>query len=587
MSNKLTNFIAIFFLIIMFLLCVFSIKDDSFTFDETAHIAAGYSYLTQKDMRLNPEHPPLIKDIAALPLLFLNLNFPKNHPSWTQNENPQWWFQFDFANQFLYKSGNNPDKILFWGRIPMILVLIFLGWFLFFWTKKLFNNKTAILTLFLFSFSPTLLAHGRLITTDVGAALGVVLSTYFWLKFLENPSRKNIILTGIIFGISMLFKFSLLLLIPFFGFITLVYAVLKGKKYILKYLLSAIFIGLIGLIFIILPVYQYHILNYPHQHQIRDTQFLLDTSSLPHFLITINKWLSTQPIFRSFSQYLLGILLVLNRGATGNTTYFLGQVSAAGWKSYFPIIYLIKEPLAFHILSLIALITAIFLIKKPISKNTFIRIKNWVENHFTEFSMITFLCLYWFTSINSKLNIGVRHLLPIFPFTIILVSETITNYWIDNKNLKIKYLILFFLLLWQSFTVISVFPNFLTYFNELAGGPKNGYLYAVDSNFDWGQDLKRLKKWIEENKIEKIYIDYFGGGDVEFYFGEKAIKWSGEKNPKEMEKPNYFAVSVSSLQGGRGFPAKGYDGKTDYYYWLYQFEPPIKRLGSIFVYYIK
>jgi len=195
-------------------------KGDSATMDEMSHIPAGYSYLSQKDFRINPEHPPLIKDLAAGPLLFLNLNFPTNHSSWTEGINEQWWF----GSQLLYYSGNNPDQIIFWARIPMILLLMFLGWFLFRWARELAGNKTALLVLALFSFSPTLLAHGRLVTTDIAAALGVVMATYFWLKFLKSPTKKNIILAGLIFGLSMLFKFSLALLVPFFAIITVIYA---------------------------------------------------------------------------------------------------------------------------------------------------------------------------------------------------------------------------------------------------------------------------------------------------------------------------------------------------------------------------
>jgi len=263
MSNRLTYTVAFFLLFFMFLVAFFSILDDSFTTDEPVHVTAGFSYLTQKDMRLNPEHPPLLKDLAAIPLLFLNLNFPKDHSAWTQEDNPFWWHQFNLGGEFLYKSGNNPDKILLLARIPMILLLIFLGWFLFYWARELFGNRVALLSLFLFSFSPTFLAQGRLVTTDVGATLGVVLASYFWLKFLKNPTKKNIIFAGLIFGVTMLLKFSLILLIPFFAIIILVYACLKnGKKYIfniLKYLGLALLVGIIGMVFIVWPVYQYHV----------------------------------------------------------------------------------------------------------------------------------------------------------------------------------------------------------------------------------------------------------------------------------------------------------------------------------------
>ena len=575
----------------MFFLAVFSIKDDTFTFDETAHIAAGYSYLTQKDYRMNPEHPPLIKDLAAFPLLFLNLNFPKDSPTWTEASPAVWWHQFDFASQFLYHSGNNPDRILFWSRIPMILVLILLGWLIFMWAKKLWGNKAALITLSLFSFSPTFLAHGRFVTTDVGAALGAVLSTYFWLKFLRNTTKKSLILAGLAFGIAMLLKFSLILLVPFFAFITIVYVWLKNdneKKSIaiLKYVGLSLLSGIIGVIFIIWPVYQYQVLNYPAERQIQDTQNLLATTVTPKAIIKFNVWLDKNPVLRPLGQYFLGLLTATNRATSGNTTYFMGEISAKSWESYFPIVYFIKNPLPFHILTLISLLYAAWLIKKPFWKNTFPRIKDWIRNHFVEFSMLSFLGIYWTTSLVSSLNIGVRHLMPVLPFTIMLVSGVIA-YLLKEPFLKLKYGIWGILILWQAISVISIYPHFLAYFNEIIGGPDKGYLYAVDSNLDWGQDLKRLEKWTNENRIKKIYLDYFGGGDANYYLKEKYAPWWGKRDPRELPKGSYLAVSATLLQGGRAIPVKGFDQPSDYYYWISQYKPVTKIGYSIFVYYIK
>jgi len=594
MSNRLTYLVAGTMLSLMFLTAVFSILDDSLTFDETAHIVAGYSYLTQKDMRLNPEHPPLLKDLAALPLLFLDLNFPKDHPSWVQKDNAAWWHQFEFATQFLYRAGNNPDQILFWSRLPMILLLIFLGCFLFYWTRKLFGNKAALLSLFLFSCSPTFLAHGRLVTTDVGAALGATLGIFFWLKFLKNPTKKNIVLAGLIFGTIMLFKFSLILLLPFFALITIVHAWLQARekhvlKNILKYLCFALLIGVIGIVFVIWPVYQYHILNYPPERQIRDTRFLLSTSVVPKFLRDFNIWMVSNSISRALGQYLLGVLLVINRSAGGHTTYFLGEVSAKGRRNYFPIVYLIKEPLAFHILTLLVVLYSAWSIKKPFWKNTFSRMKNWIKDHFSEFAILCFMSIYWTASLTSNLNIGVRHLLPVLPFTILLVSQGITD-WLKKPLFGKKWLkhgLLVILVFWQIISVARIYPHFLAYFNELAGGPEQGYIFVVNSNLDWGQDLKRLKKWVKKNNVEKIYVDYFGGGNPKYYLEEKYIPWWGTKDPKEFEKPNYLAVSASLLQGGRGKPAPGFDQPSGFYLWLNQYTPVAKIGYSIFVYYIE
>ncbi len=589
--NKTADVVAFVLLLIMFLLALFSVKDDTFTFDETAHVAAGYSYLTQKDYRLNPEHPPLIKDLAAFPLLFLGLSFPKDEASWIQQEPPPWWMQFDFASQFLYKAGNNPDQIMFWSKLAMIILLVFFGWFIFYSTKKLFNNKVAVISLFFYCFSPTFLAHGRLITTDVGAALGVVLSTYFWLKFLKNSSIKNTFLTGIIFCITMLIKFSLITLIPFLAFITIVYAWLFTQKNhlinFLKYLGKTFLIALTGIILVIYPVYFHHTFNLPHQQQLRDTEFLLSHSSIPHFLQEINIWLVKNDFFRPLGHYILGLLLGINRSTTGHTTFFLGEISAQGWKTYFPVVYAIKEPLAFHILTLIALLYLALLIKKPFWQNSVQKAKEWIRFHFVEFTMLAFLAIYWLTSLNTKLNIGIRHLLPAFPFTFILIANVLTLI-LKPPYLKIKYAVLSAFFVWQIISVISVFPHFLAYFNELVGGPENGYLYVVNSNIDWGQDLKRLKKWLQENKIDKIYLDYFGGGNPDYYLKEKYLPWWGNRDSKELLQKSYLAISVNQLQGGRAFPVKGYEPPSDYYMWLYRYEPPIAKIGySIFVYYIE
>jgi 4-amino-4-deoxy-L-arabinose transferase-like glycosyltransferase len=579
MPNRLTNLIAAFLLTFVFFISVFSVKDDSATMDEMAHLPAGYSYLTQKDMRLNPEHPPLIKDLAAIPLLFIKgINFPQDIKAWKEDINGQWEFGFNF----LYNSGNPADKMIFWSRIPMILILILLGFYIFKWAKELFGNKAALLSLFLFSFSPTFLAHGRLVTTDVGAATGIFIATYYFIKALKSSTKRNIILAGISFGLAELCKFSVILLIPFFAILALIWWLIKLGTWqkTLKILILVFIIGYL----LIWPVYQYHVWNYPPERQARDTEFLLGSTPFPK-VREILVWASTKPILRAYAHYGLGLALVLQRAAGGHTTYFLGEVSAAGWKNYFPVVYSVKEPLAFHILTLIALLYASFLIKKAFWQNTFQRMRGWLKNHFPEFAMLGFIGLYWVTSLTSNLNIGVRHLLPAFPFTILLVSGAIVNF-LREPFLKLKYALLGVLILWQILSVISIYPHFLAYFNELAQGPDNGYIYTVNSNLDWGQDLKRLKKWIDEKNIDKIYVDYFGGGDAQYYLKEKYAPWWGTRDSKEFPKGSYLAVSATFLQGGRGLPTPGFNQPYGYYHWLDKYTPVAKIGYSIFIYYI-
>ena len=586
-SNRTTNIIAAVLLTLMFFMAVFSMKDDSATMDELAHLPAGYSYLTQKDMRLNPEHPPLIKDLAGFPLLFVkNINFPSEIDAWKEKLNGQW----EFGNYFLYKVGNDADKLLFLARLPMIFLLILLGFFIFYWVKKLWGNKVALLSLFLFTFSPTFLSHGRLVTTDVGAAFGVILATYFFLNFLKEPTLKNLIFSGLTLGISQLIKFSLILLYPFFGFLLICWIIFSPTVRTQEKLKTfGIYLGKFFAIFLICflliwSVYFFHTLNLPNELQKEYIKIFTRSHPL-RSTTSIGLFFSQNPILRPLGYYLLGVFMATERAAGGHTTYFLGEVSATGWLNYFPIVYLIKEPLTFHILTLIAILYAAYLIRKPFWQKPISRIKDWIKTHFNEFSMISWIFIYWITSLISNLNIGVRHLLPVFPFTYILVSLGIINF-LKKPLLKPKILLFSFLIFWQIFSLIKIYPHFLSYFNEIAGGPDKGYIYTVNSNYDWGQDLKRLKKWVDENEIDKIYVDYFGGSDSQYYLKEKFIPWEGTKSSKEFEKGNYLAVSATFLQAGKGIPVLGFNQPHGYYLWLNNYQPIAKAGKSIFIYYI-
>jgi hypothetical protein len=585
LSSRAANIIAVILLAIMFLTAVFSMKGDSLTFDELAHISAGYSYLAKQDYRLNPEHPPLVKDIPALPLLFLDLNFPDTGSNWLQEESaPAWWVQFDLGNEFLYQSGNDPKEIIFWSRFAMICLLMILGWLIFWWTKKIANNAVAVGVLALFAFSPTFLAHGRLANTDVGAVFGALLAIIFWLRFLWNPSWKNTLLAGLAFGLAMLFKFSLVLLIPFFAVITVIYALLFSKP-LVSYLGKSLLAGLAGFILVIWPVYQFHIWNYPAEQQLRDT--VADISSHPvPILKDLTLWMTGQEPFRAPAQYLRGLLMASQRTMWGNTTYFLGQISAGSWRYYFPLLYLLKIPAAFHILILSALVVFLAVFRK-IRKQK--KILDYSRRYFWVIALFLWIAVYWTSALVGNLNIGIRHLLPVFPFTYILaVFGVYQGFKLVKKPINRRILASFFSLLFFCYAVssLSAFPHYLSYYNIFGGGVENGYKIAVDSNYDWGQDFYRLAAFVEKEKIEKIHLDYFGGEDPAFWLGEKYLKYD-PKNPPDGQPPQgWLAVSLNQLMGGIAEPAAEFDQETGYYGWLKNQKPAAKAGYSIFIYYL-
>ena len=595
-ADRVAIFFAAFLLVIMFASAVSSMKDDTATFDELAHVPAGYSYLTQQDYRMNPEHPPLIKDLAAVPLLFLHLNFPKDSDAWKKTD------EWSLGTEFLYKSGNDADKIMFWARLPMVFVLVFLGWFVFYWTRKLAGNKSALMALVIFSFCPNFLANGRLVTTDVGAAFGAVLSLFFWIRFLDDPSRKNIILAGLAFGIAMITKFSLLMLLPILGVITIIYAWLKtnDSKQILKYVGKGILVGLIGAVFIIWPVYYLHLLHYPAEKQLADTQGILEFGGVDSKESTC-LWMIDRPALRPFAHYCFGVVMAIERNDNLTTwwlPYLLGEISSDGYFWYYFIdLYLLKVPLAFHILTLIAFFGVAGILWKKRSSRIKENLKIWFLRYFSEIAMLVFVLGYWIVALNSKLNIGVRHLLPIFPFMYILVAVATVKTIEAVKTPKYKKIMtaaVILLLVWFAVSSLSVYPYYLTYYNELAGGAQSGYQVAVDSNYDWGQDLKRLAKWVNDNKVNTIYVDYFGTADLDYYLKGKYVHWmgsswwidSGWQNTGKVPGGTYFAVSATFLQEGRATPTSIMDSRGSEYKWLDDYRPVARIGNSIFIYYI-
>ncbi|MBI2669983.1 MAG: glycosyltransferase family 39 protein [Candidatus Yanofskybacteria bacterium] len=609
--SRLIKFFAGVIIVVAVILAVSSVWNDSIIVDEVPHIGAGYSYLVKQDMRLNPEHPPLAKDLAAIPLLFVNLKQDVfNSEFWQTDINGQW----NFGRRLIFNSGNDADLIKHLAKLPMLSFFILSAILIFKWARKLYGNTGGITALILFAFSPTVITHSRFVTTDLPALFGILFATYFYIKFLKDQTRKNSLLAAVFFGIALLLKFSTFLLVPFFVLLALIYGFVKNPrpadnkapwflakvKDAAKSVWATILIFIIGFVVIVWPVYYFHTYNYPPERQHRDTQELLSSYGNRMFANPV-VWASDKPVIRAAAQYGLGLLMVNQRAVGGNTTYFLGEVSRFGWHKYFPIVYLIKEPLAWWGMVLMALFFAAWQWRYPL-KEWVNREYHFIRNHIDEFAMLLWLLLYWGISINSTLNIGVRHLLPVYPFAILLVSGQISKLVkslklkVQNESSKIKkilftfYFLLFTLLGWYVYENVRVYPYYLTYFNQIVGGPSEGHKYVVDSNLDWGQDLVRFSNWVKKNNIPKIEFDYFGWADPSYYLKERYIWMSSTKYndgrdfTAHNQSDGWLAVSATFLMGSQG--PEDMPNKINYL-WLNSYQPVTIIGNSIFVYRIR
>ncbi len=588
-----THFIAAVLMIMAGLLAIFSIWDDSAVRDEMPHIVSGYSYLTKQDYRVNPEHPPLIKELAAVPLLFQSVYFPEQDPAWKDHVNDQW----DLGDKFLYKYGNDADRMLFWARIPMILIFLLGGWVLYRFAEKITKRReTALIALLLFLFSPNLMAHGRFITTDMGITAFTVFALYSYYLYLERPNWKRMLFAGLIFGLAQLAKFSVFLLIPTFLVIGALYGLgvyRKGKSKIALHQMflqigKAIVIMAIG--YVLVGVwYTFTMWNMPLavQHQ------LINESLTPNDLGKINapyylNKMTDFPLTRPYAQYLLGFLMVTAHATGGHTTYFFGEVGK-NWPDYFVFAYLLKEPIASQILFYFAgIIFTLILVKvlKSWSKGKNHKLLNayWLQTNAVLIGYFFFAFLIFFMASVNKLQLGIRYILPVFPFIYLFTAYMLSIFWEHFEGKKQVWArfftigILSLLLIWVVGSNILVFPSYLAYFNETIGGPKEGYKYLVDSNLDWGQDLIRLRQFMDDNNIPYVKIDYFGGGNLDYYLNGRYQVWGFDKKPTS----GWFAISASAIQwNSLNPPSQGS------YHWLTDYYKPVAQIGySIFVYHV-
>lgn len=587
------HLIAVAVVAIAVALALVSSVNDAPIVDEVPHIGAGYSYVVKGDMRLNPEHPPLIKDLAGLALVpVLGISNPVfNLPQWTTDVNGQW----QFGRSLIFTSDISPDTIKMAARAPMLLVFVLACWFLWRWARERYGETSALIALILFALSPTVLAHARFVTTDMGAAAGVLIATFFFVAFIRAPSRRSFVWASLSLGLALLAKFNTVLLGPFFVAVAVLYG-LDGRWNSLRawkragrlFALTAL-VGATAFVAVVWPFYIAHTIKYPVERQVADTKAII--GGYPDSLLkSAVLWASDKPLIRGAGHWALGLAMVQQRSVGGNTIYYMGRVVREGGPGYFPTVYFLKEPLAWWILVSMAVTALAFHHRRRPKEH---KRGHFFSDNLEEWVWLLWLAIYWFISIRSTLNIGVRHLLPVYPFTILLVAGRIGVLieWLrmhDRLRLQWFSLAIAALLGWYTFESVSVWPGYLSYFNQFAGGPAGGHQFVADSNLDWGQDVKRLSQWAERNGVEKISIDYFGWADPSYYLGDRYVYTTGSywKDARDFMERNssdgWIAISATFFQEATNRAEPG----ISTYRWLMDYEPVTVIGNSIFVWHV-
>ncbi|MGE5567465.1 MAG: ArnT family glycosyltransferase [Rhodospirillales bacterium] len=524
---------------------VTSALQETQTWDEAIHIAAGYSYLKTGDYRLNREHPPLFKLLSAAALLPLDPALPLNSEAWRKADG------VEFGDLFLYKNRVHPETMLFLARAVIIALTLALGLALALWTRRKFGPAAGIAALFLFAFDPNLIAHGHYVTSDLAATAFIFLAILAWERYLQTLRRRDLAVSGIVLGLALISKFSAVFLVPVLAVLYWLrrWQLGPGRLSLRRFAAASATVGVISIAVVALAYGPESIRCWsgPKLRQV------VDRSTIPgEVLFQTGKRLGLPA-----HPYLAGLSDVVVHNKIGHDAYLMGMQSRKGWWYYFPVVFAVKTPLS--VIALLALSIAIGL-----------RPANPLKIPFHWIVLLLPPLVYFAFCMSSNINIGVRHLLPVYPFLYAAIAGAIAG---AARRWRILSTALMLVLVIES---LSIHPHYLAFFNAAAGGPDNGPNYLVDSNLDWGQDLKNLKNYLDRNGFDKVCICYFGRSSMEFYRFEYSDLPRTDEPERQAEADCIGAISVTSLRGI-------YVGENAYS-WLLE-RKPIAKIGySIYVY---
>lgn len=485
---RLPPLLAAVLIAIFVITAALSVRNTSSSWDDPYHLTGGIAQLQTKDPRLNADHPPLARLIAAIPTLFIKVDSVAEHA-------PSAWESADLFQSSSILFGAIEDQLLWPSRLIMLSFSILLGWLVYAWSSQLFGSRNALLPLILFAFCPPLLAYAPLVTTDMAATAFIFASLYGWWRYLTKPSLRNLLWTCV--GVTATFatKHTALLLIPLFlflGIIAITTTILLTSSFRERLWTvggGLLVIGLTTLVSINLVYFFDGSFLTPQEYIARAHNLV------PYHKISAERlsqyWPTWLPVPLPF-YYVLGLInLFTNVGQGGHATYFLGEAGYGGWTNYFLVMLLVKLSLPTLILVFLGVLRAFDRFPEQAGDLLFL--------------VLPPLLLIWIASI-GKMQIGIRHILPAFPFLLLLAGYILHHkitYW--GKSLFTTLLIL------NCFSSLSVHPYYLMYFNFLAGGPEQGWRISITGD-DYGQGDADLLRWLQARGVKEIAFGPFGWG---------------------------------------------------------------------------
>ena len=537
-------------------------RRDSVTIDELVHLPVGLHALYTNDMRQDPANSQLPRMFAALPLL---LDPPVFSPPPGANA-------YGLGYHFMEANAARYQAIYVKARTMIVLISLAAAVVMAKWAFDLYGTGAALASLALFAFSPSLLAHGHLVTLDMAGTLGFLLALYANWRLLESPTIRRAVWLGLAIGMANLMKLSGPALAAMI-LATWAIRIARERRSPLPMQTWAALLAVVGAVALLTLNVGY---GFDGTFSLLREAALAPGGKLAR-LAQAAPWLRL-PFPRPFVD---GIDMVLEVGKGHDPSYFLaGELSADGWWYYHLAAFAAKCPLP-------VLVAAVFSIVAWLGGRSRGR------RDYAVFVPVALL--FAANSAFNSLYIGERHVLAAYPLLFIGISPWLAGaleaapwwtgrgrgeaqaakqapHWLPSAAAAL-------VLVWTAAGCLAVAPRYLQFFNEAAGGPERGHLILIDSNIDWGQDLLRLREYMDANHIDSVALAYFGRVDPRIYGIRFAPLERGVSHGKTV-------VSASFLMGRPYFWYLG--GRMGWvpsrtYEWLQGYKP-VARVGSMFVF---
>jgi len=523
------------------MLAIQSLRSETMTVDEPVHLAAGVAYWKTGTFRCYRMSPPLIRLTMAAPVVFLGRPVVEglfNAPGWATR-------QAELAHKFAALNAPAFFDLATWARLTTLPFFILGGLVVFFWAGRLFGTAGAVVGLILWAFTPNVLAHARLATTDIPTAALMIATTYMFVRSIEHPSIGRALGVGLALGLALAAKFTTLLLLVLWPILWMIHRVVKrggshftGRGWLAPLgrgaLTLAVALGVLNTLFLFegtgqrLGSFEFMSESLTRPRGVADRKYGPPAiASIPDLQVMydrrINRFKGTTleslpvPLPREFvlgfdeqkfetegiPRAYLDPTATEADGVIGYPVYLDGELRDTGWSDYYVRALLYKTPEPTLLLAVVALIA-------PLASPSLRCRLPWGD--LAVLAVVPAAVLVSMT-FGTNINIGVRYILPLVPFACVLMGSlglwwSLQTTWLGRVGVGGV------LALGLGGTIaesLMIHPHYLAYFNRLSGGPDRGAERLIDSNLDWGQDLLNLARWIEKHAAgDPVGLAYFG-----------------------------------------------------------------------------